>query len=366
MTDLIDFGIGQPSPSLLPAAALQTATARELATGSPTLLQYGQNQGDAAVRASLATFLARRYAMPVDAEQLMISAGASQALDLICTRFTRPGDTIFVEAPTYFLALDIFRDHGLTVVGIPTDADGIRVDLLRDALAQHRPALLYTIPSFQNPSAVTMSAARREQLVAISGEHDLLVVADEVYHLLDFGSAPPPPLAAYHDRARILSLGSCSKICAPGLRVGWIQGAPPLLQHLIHLGLVQSGGGLNPFTSGVVRSMIESGLADAGLDMLRGVYRDRCAQLCNALRDELPAMVFSEPQGGYFVWGQLPAHIDAGRLRVSAVSAGVAFHPGSRFTVGGEFASAMRLSFAHYEAAELLEGVRRLASVVAL
>lgn len=365
LTDLIDFGIGQPSPSLLPAAAVQQATAHELATGSTTLLQYGQNQGDAAVRTSLATFLARRYAMPVDAEQLMITAGVSQSLDLICTRFTRPGDTIFVEAPTYFLALEIFRDHGLTVVGIPTDADGIRVDLLSDALARHRPALLYTIPSFQNPSAVTMSAVRREQLAAISDENDLLVVADEVYHLLDFGSAPPLPLAAYGDRARVLSLGSCSKICAPGLRVGWIHSAPPLLEQLMHSGLVQSGGGLNPFTSGIVRSMIELGLADAGLDMLRGVYRDRCGQLCTALRDELPIMTFTEPQGGYFVWGQLPVHIDAGRLRVSAISAGVAFHPGSRFTVGDECASAMRLSFAHYDAAALIEGVRRLAGVLA-
>lgn len=375
MTDLIDFGIGQPALSLLPVSALRTAAGHYLALGDANLLQYGKDQGDAAFRASLAAFLTRRYAMPVSAAHLMVSAGASQSLDLICTRFTRPGDTIFVEEPTYFLALELFRDHGLQVVGIPIDDDGLRVELLRDALTRHRPALLYTIPSFQNPSATTMSAARREQLVAISREHDLLIVADEVYHLLDFGAAPPPPLASHGETARVLSLGSFSKICAPGLRLGWMHGAPALLEHLMHSGLVQSGGGLNPFTSGIVRSMIDLGLADTGLDALRRVYREHSAVLCQALRDQLPTVTFNEPRGGYFVWVQLPAHIDAARLRPIAAAEGVTFHPGARFIsrdgfaqarfAQARFAQSMRLSFAHYNTTELVEGVRRLARAVA-
>ena len=305
--DIIDIGKGQPSLSLLPLAAWRTATDHCLAQGDAELLQYGADEGNAAFRNSLAQFLSRRYAMPVTAAELVVSAGVSQALDLVCTRFTRPGDTIFVEEPTYFLALEIFRDHGLQVVGIPIDGDGIRIDALQDALVHHRPAFLYTIPSFQNPTGTTMSVARREQLMAVSHTHDLLVVADEVYHLLDFGTAPSPPLAAYGQSARVLSLGSFSKICAPGVRLGWVQGAPDVLRTITTSGVVQSGGGLNPFVSGVMRSLIDLGLADAVLDGLRRVYAERSAVLCRALRERLPAVTFVEPTGGYFVWAQLPA-----------------------------------------------------------
>ncbi len=368
---MIDFGNGQPSLSLLPMQALRTAADHCLAQGNATLLQYGTNQGDAGFRESLAQFLSRRYATPVHARHLMVSASASQALDLVCTRFTRPGDTIFVEEPTYFLALRLFRDHGLQVVGIPIDDEGMRMDALRDALARHRAAMVYTIPSFQNPSGTTMSASRREQLMTISREHDLLVVADEVYHLLDFGTAPPLPLAAYAHSAhahsadtqstRVMSLGSFSKICAPGLRLGWMQSTPALLDTLMDSGLVHSGGGLNPFVSGVMRSMLELGLVEIGLDHLRAVYAERSAVLCRALRDELPTACFVEPQGGYFVWLQLPAEISATQLLPLAVAEGVTFHPGSRFISRDGFAQWVRLSFAHYDAPMLVEGVHRLA-----
>lgn len=362
---MIDFGNGQPSLSLLPVHALRAAADHFLAQGNATLLQYGADQGDPAFRESLAQFLSRRYATPVHAQHLMVSASASQALDLVCTRFTRPGDTIFVEEPTYFLALRLFRDHGLQVVGIPIDDDGMRMDALCDALTRHRPAMLYTIPSFQNPSGTTMSAARREQLMTISREHDLLVVADEVYHLLDFGTAPPLPLAAHaHSTrtrsARVMSLGSFSKICAPGLRLGWMQSTPALLDTLMDSGLVQSGGGLNPFVSGVMRSMLELGLVEVGLDHLREVYAERSAVLCRALRDELPTARFVEPQGGYFVWLQLPPEISATQLLPIAVAEGVTFHPGSRFISRDGFAQWVRLSFAHYDAPMLVEGVHRL------
>ena len=362
---MIDFGNGQPSLSSLPMAALRIATEDCLARGDASLLQYGENQGDAAFRASLAAFLTRRYAWPVHAEHLMVTAGASQALDLVCTRFTKPGDTILVEEPTYFLALEVFRDHGLKVVGIPIDGEGMRIDALEDALQRHTPALLYTIPSFQNPTGTTMSASRRAALIAISRAHDLLIVADEVYHLLDFGVAPPRPLASYAESARVLSLGSFSKVCAPGLRLGWIHGAPDRLDTLMRSGLVQSGGGLNPFTSGVVRSLLDLGLADTTLDALRAVYAERSAVLCGALREQLPAVTFVEPRGGYFVWVALPNAMPAAALLPRAKAAGVTFHPGGRFVSRDGFAHAMRLSFAHYDAPTLVEGVERLARAMA-
>ena len=369
MTGVIDLAIGQPSRSLLPTDALRTAADHCLSRRSPDLLQYGADQGEVEFRQSLANFLSRRYATPIDVDHLMVSASASQALDLVCTRFSRRGDTIFVEEPTYFLALHVFGDHGLRVIGIPIDEDGIRMDALQDALTRNRPAFLYTIPSFQNPSGTTMSAARRAQLMTVCHQHDVLVVADEVYHLLDFGTAPPLPLAAYaHStptQARVLSLGSFSKICAPALRLGWIHGAPALLDTLMTSGVVQSGGGLNPFASAVMRSMLDLGLEDACLDHLRHVYAERSSVLCHALHEQLPMARFIEPAGGYFVWLQLPPEIDASRMLPDAVAAGVTFQPGSRFSTGDTLANWVRLSFAHYDAPELVEGVHRLARVLA-
>ena len=356
----IDLGKGQPSLGLLPTAALRTAGERFLAQHSASWLQYGDDRGEAPFLDSLAGFLTRRYSVPIHASQLMTTAGNSQALDLCCTLFTRPGDTILVEEPTYFLALDIFRDHGLRVVGVPIDDDGMQTDALHEAVAHYRPALLYTIPSFQNPTGVTLSAARREQLLATCAAHDVLVIADEVYQLLDFGAPPPPSLAIYASGARVLSLGSFSKICAPGLRLGWVHGAPELLERIMRSGLVQSGGGLNPFTSGVMYTLITLGLADGVLDELKTVYAERSRALCGALREQLPFARFVAPRGGYFVWVTLPG-ISANALLPFAREAGVAFHAGPRFVHGDRFDDALRLSFAHYDGEQLREGVQRLA-----
>jgi DNA-binding transcriptional MocR family regulator len=361
---MIDFGVGQPSLSLLPLEALRKAADHRLSQGNAELLAYGSDQGDGYFRNTLSQFLSQRYRVPVNPDHLMVTAGASQAIDLICTRFTKPGDTIFVEEPTYFLALLIFRDHGLNVVGIPMDAHGLRMDALEDALTRHRPVLLYTIPTFQNPSAITLPAERRERLVALSRQHDFLIVADEVYHLLDFGEAPPHPLAAHSETGRVLSLGSFSKLSAPGLRLGWVQAAPALLDRLIAAGLLESGGGLNPFTSKIMHSMLELGLQDACLDRLRGVYRERCAVLSNALREHLPAAAFVEPRGGFFIWLQLPAGRTAPDILEDAQRHGVNFQSGTRFASGGALANYVRLSFAHYEPGELVEGVMRLAQVL--
>ena len=345
---------------MLPTAALRAATEQLFAQHAAPWLRYGADEGEAPFLNALADFLTRRYAAPVHAAHLMTTAGNSQALDLCCTLFTRPGDTILVEEPTYFLALEIFRDHGLRVVGVPTDDEGLQLPALYDALARHRPALLYTIPAFQNPTGITLAAARREPLLAACAAHDVLVVADEVYQLLDFGAPPPPSLATSVSNARVLSLGSFSKICAPGLRLGWVHGAPALLERIIRSGLVQSGGGLNPFASGVMHRLITLGLADRVLDELKQVYAERSGALCAALREQLPEARFVEPRGGYFVWVQMPG-VAVSALQPFAREEGVAFHAGTRFVHGDQFADTVRLSFAHYDGPLLRDGVQRLA-----
>ena len=362
--DVIDFGIGHPAADLLPRTLMQQAAALRLGQPDAALLQYGLEQGDGYFRLALAEFLSRRYGFGVGLEDLFVTAGASLALDLICTLYTQPGDVIFVEEPTYFLALRIFADHHLQVVSLPTDEHGLRVDALEAAVQRQRPVLLYTIPTHQNPAGATLPLARRQRLVELSQQHGFLIVADEVYHLLSYTSAPPPPLASFAASETVFSLGSFSKILAPGLRLGWVQAAPVHLQRLVNSGLLDSGGGLNPFTSGLVRVALEQGWQDQYLDLLCTTYRARSAALDRALRWEFGDWIaYVKPEGGYFYWVRLPETVDAGEYLAQAAAHKVGYRPGSRFSSQGVLRNYLRLSFAFYGEDELAEGVRRLRTV---
>ena len=363
--DVIDFGAGQPSPHLLPLAWLREAAANRLGDADTGYLAYGAMPGDGYFRHMLAGYLGEHYQVPIDFENLFVTGGASQGLDLICTLFSRPGDTIFVEEPSYFLALRIFADHGLNIVSLPMDDQGLVIEALEQNLSQHTPAFLYIIPSFHNPSSVTLTAERREQLVQLSQQHDLIIVADEVYHLLSYAAEPPPPLASHIDRSPVISLGSFSKIMAPGLRLGWIQTGTELINRLSDCGLVDSGGSLNHFTSGVMRSAIELGLLEKQLINLKSVYRKRKIALSKALRELLPDSVhFVEPDGGFFIWLEFADHIDTVKMLADARQHHVGFLPGIKFSSQNGLSNCARLSFAYFDIPELEEGARRLAKVL--
>jgi DNA-binding transcriptional MocR family regulator len=357
---VIDLGVGQPQLELLPFERLRRAAARCFETNDAGFLQYGAEQGDGYLRQALARFLAQEYAFPVAPETLFITNGASSGLDLTCTLFTRPGDVIFVEEPTYFLALRIFADHHLRPVPVAVDEHGLVPEALAEALKTHRPALLYTIPSFQNPSGCTLSAERRQHLALLSREHGFLIVADEVYHLLYFNAAPPPAFASQAGVGNIVSLGSFSKILAPGLRLGWIQTDAARARAYAACGLLDSGGGLNPFTSAVVRGLVESGELKAHIAELCAVYRERVAAMHAALQTHLPGALYQVPQGGYFFWVRLPGGRDAAALAQRAGQFKVSFRPGMRFSIGGGLADFVRLCFACYPSEQLVEGVARL------
>ncbi len=362
----INFGIGQPGFDLLPLDLMRQATEARFAEGDTTLLNYGYEQGDGLFRQALADFLSVEYATPVTAEELMVTAGASQALALICTLFTKPGDTVFVEEPSYFLALRILReDFRLNAVPIPTDENGLRLDALEEALTRERPVFVYTIPAFQNPTGHTLSTERRERLVALSQAHDFLVVADEVYQLLHYGAPPPPPLAAHTESGRVLSIGSFSKILAPGLRLGWIQAAPGVVQRFVTCGLVDSGGGLNHFTSNLVRVVLERGWQAEYLTGLREIYRRRIEAMDAALHRHLGDLAqWQKPDGGYFFWLKMERGIDTAALLPAAQTANVGFLPGTRCSSVDGLNNYLRLSFAHFGEAEIVEGVERLGRVL--
>jgi len=363
--DRIDLSIGQPGTSLLPLAALAQAAEHCFTRDNSYILAYGAEQGNWYFHNALAGFLSEDYKFNVDPDHLFTTTGASQGLDFICRLFTRPGDTIFIEKPSYSLALGIFADHRLNVVGLPMDEDGLIIEAIEEELAHQTPVFFYTIPTFHNPTGHTLSAARREKLVQLSREHNFLIVADEVYQLLAYKGMPPAPMAKYTQAVTVLSLGSFSKILAPGLRLGWIQTHPDLMKRLTTTGLINSGGGLNPFTSAIVQSAIELGLQQKQLSHLKKVYLQRKNALNSALRGNLPDSVsFVESDGGFFTWLQLPQRVDAEKLLPEAHKHDVSFAPGSFFSPRRDLKNYLRLSFAYYEEPELVEGAKRLATVI--
>ena len=354
----IDLGMGNPDLSLLPLESLRQAAEAYFATGDSRPLQYGEEQGDGYFRRALANFLTAANNTPVDPDQMFVTSGASSALSLFCSLYTRPGEVIFVEEPSYFLALRIFEEHGLRVVPIPMDKDGLCLDALEERLAEYRPRFLYIIPTFQNPSGRTLLQARREKLIELAQRHDFLIVADEVYHLLAYAQTPPQPFAAF-DMEQIISVNSFSKILAPGLRLGWIQAHRSVINRLAGCGLLDSGGGMNPFTSAVVRMLVESGGLKENIANLRKEYTRRLGAMDAALLRYLPTAEYTLPEGGFFFWVRLPG-VDAAELRYKARGFEVDFRPGTLFSSRGGMQDHIRLSFCFYSPDEIEAGIKRL------
>jgi 2-aminoadipate transaminase len=358
---VIDFGVGQPSADLLPLELLRTGSELYFANARALELNYGNKQGDPRFREALAGFMSSVSGHAASPESLFLSGGNSQALDFICRQFTQPGDTVFVEEPTYFLAFRIFRDHGLNIVGIPMDENGMDIDRFEQTLERHRPKLVYTVPSFHNPTGRTLTGERRERLVALSREHRFIIVADEVYQFLHYGEPPPPSFGTMVERGNVLALGSFSKILAPGMRLGWIQAKADLILRMLASGVIISGGSFNHFTSHVVCRLAENGMLAAHLAHLRVTYAARVEAMDEALREHLGEWATWEiPLGGYFFWLTLPGGTDATDLHSAARLAGTGFQPGAACSSSGGFSNCLRLSFAHYSVAEIHAGVARL------
>lgn len=360
----INFGVGQPSADLLPVDILQTASAAFFSHAEAIELNYGVIKGDARFLESLAGLLTEAYGETVSPESLFVTAGNSQALDYVSTVFANAGDTVFVEEPSYFLAFQIFRDHGLNIVGIPVDDNGIVIAELEAALSKHRPAFIYTIPSFHNPGGHCLSAERREALVSLSRRHGFLIVADEVYQLLYYYEAPPPAFGTMIDGDTVLSLGSFSKILAPGLRLGWIQTSAALQQKMLASGFSNSGGSINHYVSHIVREAIDLGLQSKHLDVVRSQLRARSEAMGEALQTHFSDIAeWSTPGGGYFFWLRVADGRDTSRLKKTAAEMQTGFQPGSLFSSNNGFRDCLRLSFAHYNESDIHEGVRRLRQV---
>ncbi len=361
--DVIDLGLGNPPPSLLPLDLIRDSAQQVLSQHDNSFLQYGIEQGDGYLRVALADFLSKGYEFSVQPQNLFITAGISNGLDLLCSLFTKAGDTIFVEEPSYFLALRIFADHRLNVVSVETDEQGLLPESLEEKIISSNPKFIYLIPTFQNPTGHTLSQERREQILELAEQHNFLIAADEAYQLLTYTKEKPPKsFGAYIDSDKVISLGSFSKILAPGLRLGWIHAHIDVVNRFATSGLLDSGGGLNPFTSAVIRNAVESGGLESNIGGLKQKYAKQIEVMDEALRRHLPQVRYAVPHGGYFFWVRFPEQINTSELRNRAPAFKVDFRPGALFSSNGGLKNYMRICFVYYEADQIEEGIRRISA----
>ncbi len=368
---ILDLGWGHPDPAVLPVAALQRATATVLAHYGADALAYGAERGPGPLIEWVCTRLRATDARAPDPTDVVITAGASQALDILCTLCTAPGDTVLVESPTYHLAVRILRDHPLNLIAVPSDADGINVAALEALLGRmarrgEHARLLYFVPTHHNPTGVCMSLERRKALAALAAQFGVLLVEDDVYRELSYDAPAPPSVWSIAPPGTVARIGSFSKSLAPGLRLGYLTADASLTRRLIGSGLLDSGGGLNPFAALTVAEVCTSGDFDATVAHLRATYRERRDALAGGLRDYLPpGCRFAVPRGGFFQWVELPEGTDAGEVLPHAERAGVSYLPGSRFYLDAPRRNTLRLAFSLYAPQQLVEAARRLGEAIA-
>lgn len=365
--EIVSLAGGSPDTSVLDFTAVTEVTTAVLRDDGPMALQYGGGQGLASLRERLVEVMAEE-GVPARPEDLVVTAGGQQALELITKLFIDPGDVILAEGPSYVGALSAFSSYQAEVVHVAMDEQGLVPAALRERLTEldargRVPKFLYVIPNHQNPAGVSLSASRRAEVLEIARERDLLVIEDNPYGLLDFKGEIRPTLRSM-DPDRVLYVSTLSKIFAPGLRVGWIAAPEPIREKLVLLkeaaDLCQSN-----LTQYVAHRWLATQPWRVQVEQFRDLYRERCAALTAEMSAELPVgCTWSEPTGGLFVWVRLPSGVHTGDLLAKAVSARVAYVPGRACYADGGGNNEMRLAYCYVASDRLREGIRRLARVI--
>lgn len=357
--DTISFAAGIPAPELYPLDDFRQAMAYALTTAGQTLLQPCPVEGYYPLRQTIAQRLAGRGAT-VRAENVLVVTGCQQGLDLIARAFLRTGDEVVVEAPTYLGALQIFGAAGARLLGVPLDEEGMRLDVLENLLVRYRPKLIYTLPTFQNPSGCTMSPERRLRLLGLARRHRVPIIEDDPYGELYYTDQPPAPLLALDQEGYVIYLSTFSKILFPGLRLGWVTAPRPVIERLSQIKQLADLH-CSTLIQGAVHEFCQRGALDEHLDRVRSLYRQRRDAMLAALAKHGPAgLEWDEPQGGFNLWCRLPSGLKARQLMAEAARQGVAVVPGEVFYPDGGGQEEMRLNFGCLPGALIEEGVRRL------
>ena len=363
--EVISFAGGLPAPELFDVPALREAFAGALADGSAErALQYSTTEGHLPLREALAARM-RARGLPTDPDDVLVTTGSQQALGLAASALLDAGDVVLVEDPSYLAALQSFALAGARLVPVPAGADGPDLDAVAALVAEHRPKLLYVVPSFQNPTGRTLSHEGRARLAQLAGELGMWLLEDDPYGELRYDGAPLQSLGSFPGAEdRTIAISSLSKVLAPGLRIGWLR-APAALRRA--LTVAKQAGDLHTSTIDqmAAATVLAAGTMDAHVERLRTTYRARRDALLGGLAAALPAgSRWNEPEGGMFVWARLPDGHDAAELLPAALRHGVAFVPGAPFYAGAADHATLRLSFTTHPPDEIAEGLRRLAAAV--
>jgi 2-aminoadipate transaminase len=365
--NVISFDSGHAFPGVLPDLAAEADAA--LSQFRPETLQYAPRPGLAELRQWIADYTRADGGCDVTAENVLVTNGAKHALELVCRLFLDPGDPIVVTSPTYFTAIPIFKSYGVEFIEISQDCEGLCVAQLEEVLVSRNhaglrpPKFIYDVPDFHNPTGVTMSRGRREALIALAERNRIFLVEDSPYRKVRFESDSLPSLKALDQGDCVLSLGTFSKLLAPGMRVGWVAASPALINRMIQL---KSDGGSCPLTQRIILEFCKNGRLQAHIARVQQVYREHRDCMVAAVRRELREAAMKVPHGGYYVWLTLPKHVDGDLLALHAQKRNVVFIPGSKFFAATGTASRkryIRLAYSHATPREIDEGVKILGEV---
>jgi DNA-binding transcriptional MocR family regulator len=365
---IISFAGGFPDPALFDVEGIKESTNAVLSNNPGPILQYGATEGYQSLREGISTFMGNKGAK-VTPDGLIVTTGSQQALDLIGKTMISPGDKVIVEAPTFLATIQCFRLYGAQLIGAPIDADGVDVDKLEKLIEEHKPKLVYLIPTFGNPSGATLSLARRKRILEIAVRTQTLIVEDDPYGELYFDQAPPPSMLALSDgvpgsRDWLAHCGSFSKILSPGLRVGWLIAPPELLARATMCKQFSDAHTSN-LTQATAAHYLTLNRLDAALAVVRKTYAERARVMTESLRRDLgEGVTFNQPQGGMFFWASLTGVHGKGRnaseFAKRAIDKLVAFVPGAPFYAHDPDLATFRLSFATADVAKIEEGIARL------
>lgn len=365
--EVISLAGGLPAPELFPVDEYRRAFEWVLETDGASALQYGPSEGYRPLRSFLGERLSR-FGMRCTGDDVLITNGSQQALDLIAKVLLDPGDQVVVERPTYLGALQAFNQYQPRYAVVGMDDDGMHVDdverLLSAGVKEQRIKFIYAIPTFQNPTGRSMSLERRKRLVELAGHYGVPIVEDDPYGELRFEGEHLPTLKALDTSGCVIYLGTFSKILAPGLRLGWVVAAPEAIESILH--------GKQPadLHTGMAQQMAtyqvcKDGFVDQQVERVRTFYKERRDVMLRALEEHFPADAhFTRPAGGLFVWAELPLNVDTRELLIDAVQDKVAFVPGQGFHPDNSGTNTMRLNFSNVPPDQLREGVRRLGKAI--
>jgi 2-aminoadipate transaminase len=367
--DVISLAGGLPDTSTFPPDSY-AALMRQVATEScARALQYAPTEGLEVVKRCILDVMGAEGMHGIDVDEILVTTGGQQVIDLVCKTLIDPGDVIVAEAPTYPGAVPTFCAYQADVVQVEMDRDGMRVDQMEATLDRleeegRRPKFIYTVPTFQNPAGVTMSLPRRERLVRIAQERELLVLEDNPYGLLRYEGEPVPTLRALDGGEFVIYLGTFSKILSPGIRLGWAVAPRPVLAKM-NIGKQAADLCSSSMTQHFVAAYFDSGHWQEYVRSLAEIYRRRRDTMLDALAEHLPPEAeWTHPSGGLFVWATLPDYIDTTDLLARALQEHVAFVPGRAAFLDGRGGSSMRLNFSGVAEDDIREGVRRVGKVV--